>query len=301
LFPGITTSETGTTEYRQAEQEKERCQMTQRKEYERLQVVFFLNIWKELGTEVTSDSLLLDFGCGEGWVVYHYRKDGIKAFGVDIENRYSNVQQACKEEEIIKGNEDILRTIAMSSYRIPFEGNTFDVVISDQVFEHVQNYPEALAEIKRVLKPRGSGLHVIPSRYPPIEGHVFVPLATIFQGYAYLAFWAFLGIRNSFQKGLGWKEVAHLNYEYLNNHTTYYTKSKSKKLITRQFGNVPFVEATFIKHQSGRIHRYLYPLSRRFPFISSVFCALHSRVVFFKKQETSADRISNVKRLEVPA
>lgn len=275
--------------------------MTPRREYERLQVIFFLNMLKELGTEVTSDSLLLDFGCSEGWSVYQYRKKGIKAYGVDVVNSHDNVQQICKDEGIIKADEDILRTIDMNNYKIPFEDNTFDVIVSDQVFEHVQNYPEALAEIKRVLKPEGSALHVIPSRYHPIEGHVFVPLATIFQEYAYLAFWAFLGIRNPFQKGLKWKEVAHLNYEYLNNHTTYYTKSKISRLITSQFGNISFVEAIFIKYHSGRIQRYLYPLLRKFPFISSVFCTLHSRVVFFKKQETSAAAASNVKHLEIPA
>jgi SAM-dependent methyltransferase len=241
---------------------------------------------KELGSEIQPDSLILDFGCGEGWAVYQFRKQGLQAFGVDIENSYESVQKQCKEEGLIRADAEIFHTIDMNQYKIPFEDDTFDFVISDQVFEHVQNYPQAIAEIKRVLKPGGSSLHVIPSRYHPIEGHVFVPLATIFRGHRYLAFWALLGVRNSYQKGLNWKEVADLNYGYLRNCTTYYKKSKIRRLFASQFGHVSFVEGVFIKHHHGRIHSYLYPLVKRFPAITLLFSTLHSRVVFVRKQET---------------
>lgn len=254
-----------------------------RKEYEFLQVNLLLKILKESGSEVNEDSLVLDFGCGEGWAVYQYRKKGVKAFGVDIKNCYSHVQKLCQSEDLNKANEAIFRTIDTDNYRIPFDDNFFDVVVSDEVFEHVQNYQEALAEIKRVLKLGGCSLHIIPSRYHPIEGHVLVPLATIFQSYPYLAFWAFLGIRNPFQRGLSWKKVADLNYSYLKNCTTYYSKSTIRKLVTSQFGNISFIEAIFIKYRYGHVHRYLYPITKRFPCISSLYCTLHSRIVFFKK------------------
>ena len=52
-------------------------------------------------------------------------------------------------------NTHILRVISENPYRIPFDDNTFDIVFSDQVFEHVQDYPTAISEIKRVLKPTG--------------------------------------------------------------------------------------------------------------------------------------------------
>lgn len=45
--------------------------------------------------------------------------------------------------------------------------------------EHVLDYPSTVAEMRRVLKPGGCCLHIIPSRHVPIEPHVFVPLATI--------------------------------------------------------------------------------------------------------------------------
>lgn len=261
--------------------------MSHRKEYELLQTQFFQKMLKELGSEINSNSLILDFGCGEGWAVYQFRKQGLQAFGVDIENSYESVQKICKDEMLTQVNTEIFRTIEMDHYKIPFDDDMFDYVISDQVFEHVQNYPQAIAEIKRVIKPGGSSLHVIPSRYHPIEGHVFVPLATIFRGRSYLAFWAFLGIRNSFQRGMSWKEVADLNYKYLNNYTTYYKKSKIRELFMSQFRHISFVESVFIKHHHGRIHRYLFPLLQRFPATALFFSTFHSRVVFVRKWEAS--------------
>ena len=45
--------------------------------------------------------------------------------------------------------------VASSADCLPFADNTFDAVISQAVFEHLQ-YPElAMQEIRRVLKPGG--------------------------------------------------------------------------------------------------------------------------------------------------
>jgi len=41
-------------------------------------------IAKELGRDITSESTILDFGCGEGEMVYQWRNLGFNAFGVDI-------------------------------------------------------------------------------------------------------------------------------------------------------------------------------------------------------------------------
>lgn len=253
------------------------------KDYAPVQMNFFRNILKDLGINITPQTCVLDFGCGEGWVVYSFRKQGVKAYGVDIFSYCEEATQRCQEEHLASADENVFRMMDMNDYRIPFDDNTFDVVISDQVFEHVQNYPEALAEIKRVLKPGGCGLHVIPSRYNPIEGHVFIPLATIVRNRPYLAFWALLGVRNEYQRGLGWREVAKLNYEYLRSSTTYYSKPKIRRLILNEFGNVSFVEELFLKYNTGRIHKYLYPLCKIIPGIPALFSTFHSRLAFFKK------------------
>lgn len=46
--------------------------------------------------------------------------------------------------------------------KIPFENNTFDSILSTEVFEHVFNLPELLSEVNRVMKPDGTLLITCP-------------------------------------------------------------------------------------------------------------------------------------------
>lgn len=45
---------------------------------------------------------------------------------------------------------------------IPFQNNTFDYVISTEVFEHIPNPYKAFNEIHRILKPGGSHIFTVP-------------------------------------------------------------------------------------------------------------------------------------------
>jgi SAM-dependent methyltransferase len=256
----------------------------ERSEYGLLIAQLFLDMLEDLGTTIDPHSLILDFGCGEGRVVYQLRARGLQAFGADIVNRYDNAQKICRDQGIIKPEEDIFGTIDPLHYRIPFADDTFDVVISDQVFEHVHNWSEAITEIKRVLKPGGVSLHFFPSRYRPLEAHVYVPFSEVIRNRAYLAFWAFLGVRNLYQKQLSWKKVVECNFEYLTTRTNYLRKVEIRRHISAQLGDVAFVEDIFIKHHFGRIRRYLSFFSRKLPFISVLFSTFHTRVIFFKKE-----------------
>jgi SAM-dependent methyltransferase len=47
--------------------------------------------------------------------------------------------------------------------RIPFADGAFDVVFSSNVLEHIAVLPPVLAELRRVMKPDGSAIHVLPS------------------------------------------------------------------------------------------------------------------------------------------
>lgn len=242
-----------------------------------------LGVLQEQGVEIPPTCRILDFGCGEGQAVYDLRQRGLQAFGVDITPRHEAIQQRLKKEGLIQDTEAVFSTLDMSHYRIPFEDNTFDVVISWMVFEHVQNWPQALAEIKRVLKPGGASLHVFPARYRPIEGHVFVPLASIIRAYPYLAFWALLGVRKPSQHGMGWKEVARNNSEYLNKYTVYLSQAQVRRYVEAEFGTMAFLEEGYMRHHPRSRARRVYSLSRVVPFIPRLVRTFHMNVVFFKK------------------
>tara|TARA_B100000073_G_scaffold239944_1_gene201023 strand:- start:1271 stop:1765 length:495 start_codon:yes stop_codon:yes gene_type:complete len=53
-----------------------------------------------------------------------------------------------------------------SVYKLPFEENSFDLVICSEVLEHLDDYHAAIDEIYRVLKPGGKFLPSVPSFWP---------------------------------------------------------------------------------------------------------------------------------------
>jgi len=180
---------------------------------------------------------VLDFGCGEGHLVSVFKEMGYDAFGVDIYNAFDS---------------EFFRLIETSPFKIPFEDNTFDLIFSTSVFEHTMNHEECLNEICRVLKPGGATLHLLPSRwYLPVEPHIYVPLANIFQSKIWLTFWALLGIRNEYQKGKTWKEVVSLNIEYCKTGIKYLSWKSYKEMAVSIFGNIKFAKKEYIKHADG--------------------------------------------------
>lgn len=111
---------------------------------------------------------VLDYGCGGGQIVGLLRSRGIDAHGCD---KYygggdwsSNVPPSIAQY--------IHR---MSDDRIPFDAETFDIVLSNQVMEHVPDLGAVSREIARVLKPGGLVIHVFPDGGVWREGHCGIP------------------------------------------------------------------------------------------------------------------------------
>ncbi len=90
---------------------------------------------------------VLDLGCGKGESINYFTKlnNKIEWYGVDIE----------KSPEVLSRTGSSERFITFDGINIPFEDNYFDLIFSKQVFEHVKNPRELLAEVSRVLKPGG--------------------------------------------------------------------------------------------------------------------------------------------------
>lgn len=142
-------------------------------------VTLHLKLAADMGRDLTKDATILDLGCGVGGTVEPFRSAGYKAFGVDMARDLDAGEQRIREVTHDDSSGRILRQLELTPYRIPFDDNTFDYVFSEQVLEHVANYEESLAENWRVLKPGGFSLHVFPSRWRPVEPHVFVPFGGV--------------------------------------------------------------------------------------------------------------------------
>jgi SAM-dependent methyltransferase len=207
----------------------------------------FRQMLTDIGTPIRPNMRVLDFGCGEGSLVKAAVANGLDAYGCDLYDvEYSSHWNS---EWATTGTNAAgrLRQIC-NPYKLPFDDSSIDVVISDQVFEHVLNYPETLAELRRVIRPGGFFLHAFPSRYLLIEPHIYVPLTTMFRPRWWLWLWALLGVKNQFQKGLSVPEVVKRNAHFLSHGTNYLPPGKIKREFGRYFDKVSFVEQFFLRH-----------------------------------------------------
>jgi SAM-dependent methyltransferase len=237
----------------------------------------FRRMLADLGFTIEPHMKVLDFGAGEGANVARARSQGLDAFGCDVydaDSPYTLTRDAIARALHEQGR---LRPIE-TPYRLPFDDATFDVVVSDQVFEHVQDYPQAIDELCRVMRPGGAFLHTFPSRYRPIEAHIYVPFTAIFRPRWWLWLWALLGVKNEFQRGLSRAEVVEWNARFLKNSTHYLSARRVKREFARRFGAVRFVERTFLAHS----HRARALAS--VPFGAAAYGVLASRFLFGRRE-----------------
>lgn len=227
------------------------------KGYEK-QAVFLLTMMDKLGIlEQSTQMKMLDVGCGSGELVHYFVSLGYDMYGCDIKSHWGETSQV---------DIDRLATIPLTPYRLPFEENTFDVVVSNGVLEHVQNKNELLSEIHRVLKVNGHSMHIFPSKwYLPVEPHIYVPLLNVFWPSCpkwWLALWALLGVRNKFQHDKSWRQVTEDNLEFCLHGISYWSNRKYRALSMKIFGNYYAPMEIYIQYGYGGVSKLL----RKLPF-----------------------------------
>jgi len=103
---------------------------------------------------------LLDNGCGLGMYIQHLQVYGCQVFGLEFE--LERLQTAKKISTLL--------TCAAGEH-LPYPAETFDLVLSHEVLEHVLDDRQAATEIVRSLKPGGRLLLFVPNRGYPFETH----------------------------------------------------------------------------------------------------------------------------------
>jgi len=179
--------------------------------------------------EIAPNGKILDYGCGSGELVALGRANRINIVGVDIFYGGNN------SLEIVKASGKLGKTIFQipRDFKIPFPQNYFDLIISKQVIEHVQDIQLAFSEINRVLKTNGRFLAIFPDKGTIREGHCGVPFAHWFKKeskvrYPYILAMRILGFGYHKNK----KPItkwAHDFIEYLDTYTNYKTFNEIKK------------------------------------------------------------------------
>lgn len=167
----------------------------------------------------------LDFGCGDGLVVRTGRAEGLDIHGADP-------RPGPGIEEIRDG-------------RLPYPDGHFDLVVSNQVLEHVERLDSAVDELARVLKPGGRLLALFPTAEVLREAHCGVPflhwLPRRPARVAYAALWHPIGF--SFEKGAKpasrWAAEA---VEWMDRNVFYRRRADVLRELGRRFDVAPIEE-----------------------------------------------------------
>lgn len=95
----------------------------------------------------TDSASVLDMGCGTGQLLSMIAKPGITLAGVDIApGMIAEARHKLGDTANLKVGD---------TEALPWEDDTFDVVVSTLSFHHYPNPTKALAEAARVIKPEG--------------------------------------------------------------------------------------------------------------------------------------------------
>lgn len=102
---------------------------------------------------VDENKKVLDLGAGAG-INEHLDLKGVAALvcGIDTDDR-------------VLHNPFLDEAKIASAESIPYEGGTFDVVVCDNVLEHLMNPKKVFREVHRVLKRKGWFIFKTPNRY----------------------------------------------------------------------------------------------------------------------------------------
>jgi len=109
---------------------------------------------------LTESSRVLVNGCGIGMYVKALRQFTPHVVGLDIE--FDRVAESASHSPLVN--------VGAGEY-LPYATNEFDLVLSHEVIEHVQDDKLCLAEMVRVLKVGGRAVIFCPNRLYPFETH----------------------------------------------------------------------------------------------------------------------------------
>ncbi|OQW92598.1 MAG: hypothetical protein BWK78_01245, partial [Thiotrichaceae bacterium IS1] len=131
---------------------------------------------------------ILDAGCGNGNLISYLFENlqelksplTFEIHGFDVSDHCIDKTTAFPEGVITRLNnqfpeipwQDRITAISVKD-SWPYPNEYFDVIVSNQVGEHVDNHHLFFSEIQRTLKKGGFSVHIFPLKHYVYEGHLF--------------------------------------------------------------------------------------------------------------------------------
>lgn len=111
-----------------------------------------------VGERIQGD--VLEDGCGVGMYIEHLQNHAGRVFGIEYD--FERAVEASQRSDLIAN---------CAGEELPFPDDSFDVILSHEVIEHVADDRQAVSELVRVLRPAGRITLFCPNRGYPFETH----------------------------------------------------------------------------------------------------------------------------------
>jgi ubiquinone/menaquinone biosynthesis C-methylase UbiE len=240
-------------------------------------VIFSERLLSKMKASLDPGARVFDLGSGGGKLVEAFLDGGYECLGADLYGDATHYKRL----------KNLRKIESLDPYVLPFSSAEFDFSLSQNVLEHVQDYDATFAELSRIMKPGAYSLHMFPPKLTPIEQHVFVPGATIFQSYWYLYIWSWFSNLNPKWRGterarLSWSEAAHRNQEFLKVGCNYLSGEEILVHARRHFSHASYADRYLFEFWPGKISKFN-KLVKLFPFLLSIHSAFRMRVLLVQK------------------
>ena len=105
---------------------------------------------------------ILDIGCGLGMYVSQFRRFTEDVHGVDVD-----------PDKVAQASQWLPNLQVAPAEQLPYADGSFDVILLNEVIEHVDDDQRTIREAFRVLAPGGHIIIYAPNRLYPFETHGF--------------------------------------------------------------------------------------------------------------------------------
>jgi SAM-dependent methyltransferase len=200
---------------------------------------------------------ILDYGCGSGLAVKLLREQSFDCCGCDA---FVKIGDKAPRDHLLNPHWFGSVIMDMPDGKVPFAAESFDIILNNQVMEHVEDMDRTLAELHRVLKPGGIVLSMFPDKSVWREGHCGVAFLHWFpkgskSRYYYAAFWRALGFGYHKQKLGSIRAWARNRCQYLDEQTFYRPLPQIHQLYGKYFRNLQHFEAGYMRARFGNHSR----------------------------------------------
>lgn len=216
---------------------------------------------------------IVDIGCGSGTLTRFLRNSiailrpeyAVKVTGFDVSDF------APDDNSNLSSDTAVIR----SGEPWPYEDHSVDIMVSNQVLEHVSDEKFFFSEISRCVKKDGISIHLFPLKNVIWEGHVYVPLAHRIPspGFIRMMSLIFGSEKGKNIPGGHEREFGECAADYIRKYTAYRTMAELKRAATPyglqvSFDYTPYFYTAKLRASLGRRPKFTYRSSPTFENLS---------------------------------